>query len=173
MFYLIVALKENVYPPLEVSDYTGEMELCTRASDVTRPMINTIQSLQTSGAARKTSNFGPLFNFGSFTSILQGFTFHWSCFFSLEDYRQLKMSILYVCVIAAKGFLNFFSCEQIYVDIVSSLKQSFRSRRPSSRSLLVAAFIHWVTLFCHCLCSQLPCTERESDAVCIVCRSYQ
>lgn len=29
---------------MEVSDYTGEMEPCTRASDVTRPMINTIQS---------------------------------------------------------------------------------------------------------------------------------
>lgn len=53
MFLLIVTLKEKVYPPLEVSDYTGEMELCTGASDVTRPMINTIHSLKTSVTAQK------------------------------------------------------------------------------------------------------------------------
>lgn len=68
MFYLIVTLKEKVYPPLEVSDYTGEMELCTRASDVTRPMINTIHSLKTSATGQKAPKFGPFFNFGNVTS---------------------------------------------------------------------------------------------------------
>lgn len=153
VFYLIVTLKEKVYPPLEVSDYTGEKEPCTRASDVTRPMINTIQSLKTSVTGQKASNFGPLFNFGNFTSILQCFTLCCCCFFPLEDYSRVKMNI-YSHFCCKKKHFNWWNNVNRFILILWALWNKKRACLQCHAPPLVPAHIHRVALFCHCLRSQ-------------------